>query len=43
MEALGICSTRRDDGKKDDRAPNKAQKAVGLGSFVVMIIVVKYL
>ena len=33
----------KDDEDDDGLAPSKAQMAVGLGSFIVMIIVVKWL
>ena len=36
-------AAKADDDNKDSLTPSKAQMAVGVGSFIVMIIVVKWL
>ena len=38
-----LAGGKKDDDEEDERKPSKAQMALGLGSFVVMIIVVKWL
>lgn len=43
MEKKGIGGLFAGKDKKDERTPSATQKWVGIGSIVVMIIVVKYL
>ena len=43
MKKKGIAGLFAGKNKKDERAPTNAQKYLGLGSLLVMVIVVKYL
>ena len=38
-----LAGGKKEDDDKDNLSPSKAQMAVGIGSFIVMIIVVKWL